>query len=68
MLSLRHAKKKLKKNLYFKKQDPTERPKTDLMEPTEHSEAVNVKHEAPFTEEQTGVGSFFNAEGQNPSY
>lgn len=53
MLSIRAARKK---KVYLKNPDPTNRPKDDLMQPTEHSTAVQVTHDF-LSEEQTGQGS-----------
>lgn len=55
MLSLRVARKKIKKKVYLQEPDPSNRPKEDVMFPTEHSKAVQVTHEY-LSEEQIGQG------------
>lgn len=53
MLSIRAARKK---KVYLENPDPTDRSKDDLMQPIEHSKAVQVTHDF-LSEEQVGQGS-----------
>lgn len=56
MLSLRAAKKEVKKKVYLQGPDASNRPKEDTMFPTDHSKAVQVTHDY-LSDEQIGQGT-----------